>query len=264
VVDEHLESTVPGIFAAGDVANAWHPGYLRYLRVEHWANALNQGLTAGANAAGRRETYDRMPYFFSDQYDLGLEYIGHASPEDAVAIRGDLDSRTFIAFWHRDGWSPRDGGQHVGCRRRSQGIVDTAGSISAVSPRSTFPRGAQAVVEAMTVARMCLHGPRSSPCFPHHGQVHRHVPDEAHSILIGTARDRGGVPVVGQRDRVGGDELTGLCEPAVRSVEGAAAERQLAREPLGASHVVAETPRGRGLHLGAHRVRRCVEQTPLA
>ena len=103
VVDEHLESTVPGIYAAGDVANAWHPGYHRYLRVEHWANALNQGLTAGANAAGRRETYDRMPYFFSDQYDLGLEYIGHASPDDAVAIRGDLDSRTFIAFWHRDG-----------------------------------------------------------------------------------------------------------------------------------------------------------------
>ena len=73
VVDEHLESTVPGIYAAGDVANAWHPGYHRYLRVEHWANALNQGLTAGANAAGRRETYDRMPYFFSDQYDLRLE-----------------------------------------------------------------------------------------------------------------------------------------------------------------------------------------------
>jgi 3-phenylpropionate/trans-cinnamate dioxygenase ferredoxin reductase subunit len=103
VVDEHLESTVPGIYAAGDVANAWHPGYHRYLRVEHWANALNQGLAAGANAAGRRETYDRMPYFFSDQYDLGLEYIGHASPDDAVAIRGDLDSRTFIAFWYRDG-----------------------------------------------------------------------------------------------------------------------------------------------------------------
>ena len=78
VVDGHLESTVPGIYAAGDVANAWHPGYHRYLRVEHWANALNQGLTAGANAAGRRDTYDRMPYFFSDQYDLGLEYIGHS------------------------------------------------------------------------------------------------------------------------------------------------------------------------------------------
>jgi len=103
VVDEHLQSTVPGIYAAGDVANAWHPGYHRYLRVEHWANALNQGLTAGANAAGQREVYDRMPYFFSDRYDLGLEYIGHASPDDAVAIRGDLDSRTFIAFWHRDG-----------------------------------------------------------------------------------------------------------------------------------------------------------------
>ena len=103
VVDEHLETTVPGIYAAGDVANAWHPGYQRYLRIEHWANALNQGLTAGANAAGQPDTYDRMPYFFSDQYDLGLEYIGHASPDDAVAIRGDLGSRAFIAFWHRGG-----------------------------------------------------------------------------------------------------------------------------------------------------------------
>lgn len=102
VVDEHLESRVAGIFAAGDVANAWHPHYRRHLRVEHWANALNQGITAGHNAAGNREPYARLPYFFSDQYDLGLEYIGHAESNDAVTIRGDRDTREFIAFWHRD------------------------------------------------------------------------------------------------------------------------------------------------------------------
>ncbi|HZB40892.1 MAG TPA: oxidoreductase C-terminal domain-containing protein, partial [Ilumatobacter sp.] len=73
------------------------------LRVEHWANALNQGTTAGLNAAGGTERYTRLPYFFSDQYDLGLEYVGHASIDDAVIIRGDRHSREFIAFWHRDG-----------------------------------------------------------------------------------------------------------------------------------------------------------------
>ena len=102
VVDEHLETSVAGIFAAGDVANAWHPHYQRHLRVEHWANALNQGITAGRNAAGNRDSYTRLPYFFSDQYDLGLEYVGHGSSDDAVTFRGDRDSREFIAFWHRD------------------------------------------------------------------------------------------------------------------------------------------------------------------
>jgi 3-phenylpropionate/trans-cinnamate dioxygenase ferredoxin reductase subunit len=103
VVDEYLETGVAGIFAAGDVANAWHARYQRHLRLEHWANALNQGITAGRNAFGRREPYTRLPYFFSDQYDLGLEYVGHAGGDDAVTIRGDRHSREFIAFWHRDG-----------------------------------------------------------------------------------------------------------------------------------------------------------------
>jgi 3-phenylpropionate/trans-cinnamate dioxygenase ferredoxin reductase subunit len=101
-VDEHLESTVPGIYAAGDVANAWHPRYRRHLRVEHWANARHQGSTAGRNAGGRRDVYDRIPYFFSDQYDLGLEYVGRASADDEVIVRGDLAERQFIVFWHRD------------------------------------------------------------------------------------------------------------------------------------------------------------------
>jgi 3-phenylpropionate/trans-cinnamate dioxygenase ferredoxin reductase subunit len=103
VVDERLATSVDGIYAAGDVASAWHPHYRRHVRVEHWSTALNQGGTAGRNAAGAAESYDRLPYFFSDQYDLGLEYVGLASADDEVIVRGDLDARELIAFWHRDG-----------------------------------------------------------------------------------------------------------------------------------------------------------------
>ena len=103
VVDQYLESGVQGIYAAGDVASAWHPHYRRNVRVEHWANALNQGAAAGRNAAGRHEPYDRLPYFFSDQYDLGMEYVGLGAPSDDLVVRGDLDGREFVAFWHRDG-----------------------------------------------------------------------------------------------------------------------------------------------------------------
>jgi 3-phenylpropionate/trans-cinnamate dioxygenase ferredoxin reductase subunit len=103
VVDEHLQSSAPGVYAAGDVASAWHPHYRQRLRVEHWANALNQGVTAGTNAAGGTEIYTRLPYFFSDQYDLGLEYVGYSEPGDTVVVRGNRDEREFIAFWQRDG-----------------------------------------------------------------------------------------------------------------------------------------------------------------
>ena len=103
VVDEQLRSSAPDVYAAGDIASAWHPHFRRHLRVEHWANALNQGITAGGNAAGGADAYDRLPYFFSDQYDLGMEYVGYADPDDAVVVRGSTADREFIAFWHRDG-----------------------------------------------------------------------------------------------------------------------------------------------------------------
>ena len=99
VVDETLVTADPRIFAAGDVANAWHPSLRRRLRVEHWANALNQGSAAGRNLLGRGEAYDRLPYFFSDQYDLGLEYSGHATESAEVVFRGTPATREFIAFW---------------------------------------------------------------------------------------------------------------------------------------------------------------------
>ena len=103
VVDEYLQTSARAIYAAGDVATAWHPHYGKHVRVEHWANAFNQGLVAGANAVGGTEMYSRLPYFFSDQYDLGMEYVGHSQPGDRVVTRGDLAGREFIAFWQRDG-----------------------------------------------------------------------------------------------------------------------------------------------------------------
>ncbi len=102
VVDEHLESSVPGVFAAGDVANAHHPFYGRHLRVEHWANALNQGPVAARAMLGKEVAYDEIPYFFSDQYEVGMEYSGFATSWDEVVFRGDVAAREFIAFWLED------------------------------------------------------------------------------------------------------------------------------------------------------------------
>ena len=102
IVDERLESNAPGVFAAGDVANARNPFYGRHLRVEHWANALNQGPAAARSMLGQDVSYDEIPYFFSDQYDAGMEYSGHAADWDEVVFRGDVAAREFIAFWLRD------------------------------------------------------------------------------------------------------------------------------------------------------------------
>jgi 3-phenylpropionate/trans-cinnamate dioxygenase ferredoxin reductase subunit len=102
VVDQRLATTNPAIFAAGDVASAWHPFYERHIRVEHWANALNQGALAAQGMLGRDVAYSRLPYFFSDQYEVGMEYSGLATDWDRVVFRGDPASREFIAFWLRD------------------------------------------------------------------------------------------------------------------------------------------------------------------
>jgi 3-phenylpropionate/trans-cinnamate dioxygenase ferredoxin reductase component len=99
LVDEHLQTTAPGVFAAGDVAGAQHSFYRQRIRVEHWANALRQGPAAARNMLGAAEPYDCLPYFFSDQYDVGMEYSGFARTWDRVVFRGDPASREFIAFW---------------------------------------------------------------------------------------------------------------------------------------------------------------------
>jgi 3-phenylpropionate/trans-cinnamate dioxygenase ferredoxin reductase subunit len=102
VVDEKLETSAPGVYAAGDVANARHPFYGRHIRVEHWANALNQGPAAAKNMLGMAEPYEEIPYFFSDQYETGMEYSGYASDWDEVVFRGAVGDREFVAFWLKD------------------------------------------------------------------------------------------------------------------------------------------------------------------
>ena len=132
LVDSTLRSSAPDIWAAGDVASALHPFYDgRRVRVEHWANALNQGPVAARNMLGAEEPYDRLPYFFSDQYDAGMEYSGLASGTDEVVIRGDLASRELIAFWVAEGrvlagmnlnvWDVNDAVQAL---IRSRAVVD--------------------------------------------------------------------------------------------------------------------------------------------
>jgi 3-phenylpropionate/trans-cinnamate dioxygenase ferredoxin reductase subunit len=98
-VDEFLATSAPGIYAAGDIAAAWHPRYGRRLRIEHWDNAIRQGRAAAANMLGAAEPYVRTPYFYSDQFDLGMEYRGHAPAWEQVVVRGDLGAREFLAFW---------------------------------------------------------------------------------------------------------------------------------------------------------------------
>jgi 3-phenylpropionate/trans-cinnamate dioxygenase ferredoxin reductase component len=103
LADAHLQTGAPNVFVAGDVANAYHPFYDERIRVEHWANALHQGPLAARTMLGHDDVYDRLPYFFSDQYDVGMEYSGHATGADRVVLRGDPASREFIAFWLAEG-----------------------------------------------------------------------------------------------------------------------------------------------------------------
>jgi 3-phenylpropionate/trans-cinnamate dioxygenase ferredoxin reductase component len=97
-VDSSLRASNPDIFAVGDIADAEHPLFGR-VRTEHWANALKQPGTAAASMLGKQAEYAELPYFFTDQYDLGMEYVGHAPRYDRVVFRGDVDGRQFVAFW---------------------------------------------------------------------------------------------------------------------------------------------------------------------
>jgi 3-phenylpropionate/trans-cinnamate dioxygenase ferredoxin reductase subunit len=100
-VDAGLHTADPDIYAAGDVASAFHPRLGKHIRVEHWANALNQPQTAAKSMLGQDVAYDKVPYFFTDQYDLGMEYSGYVEPDgyDEVVFRGSGPGREFIAFW---------------------------------------------------------------------------------------------------------------------------------------------------------------------
>jgi 3-phenylpropionate/trans-cinnamate dioxygenase ferredoxin reductase component len=97
--DERLRTSAPDVFAAGDVAAAVHPRFGRRIRVEHWANAGDQGTYVAKSMLGSEEPYAALPYFFSDQYDLGLEYLGLHTADDRLVTRGDVDGAQFQAFW---------------------------------------------------------------------------------------------------------------------------------------------------------------------
>lgn len=103
LVDEHLRTSDPQVLAVGDVANARSSVTGERLRVEHWDNAIRQGKLAARVLLGEDAAYDWAPYFFTDQYDLGMEYVGHGGADDEVVIRGDRASGEFIAFWVREG-----------------------------------------------------------------------------------------------------------------------------------------------------------------
>jgi 3-phenylpropionate/trans-cinnamate dioxygenase ferredoxin reductase component len=125
LADAALRTSDPDIFAAGDVASAWHPLLGRRVRVEHWANALHGGPAAARSMLGQEVSYDRVPYFYSDQYDLGMECSGLPEPGhyDQVIWRGDTAARQFIAFW-------LDGGRVVA--GMNVNVWDVTGDIQAL------------------------------------------------------------------------------------------------------------------------------------
>ncbi|GAA1104555.1 hypothetical protein GCM10009668_24720 [Nocardioides dubius] len=102
LVDAALQTSHPDIVAVGDIAEAEHPAFERRVRVEHWANAQNQPAIAARTLLGKEAVYDRQPYFFTDQFDLGMEYRGLASDPENVVVRGDLAGE-YLAFWLDDG-----------------------------------------------------------------------------------------------------------------------------------------------------------------
>ena len=105
VLNQHLRTSHPDIYAAGDVANAYHPLLGRPIRVEHWANARRQAAVAARSMLGQDASYDRLPYFYSDQYDLSMEYTGYIEPDadHDVVLRGDPGKGGYIAFWLEHG-----------------------------------------------------------------------------------------------------------------------------------------------------------------
>ncbi|NYD41100.1 NAD(P)/FAD-dependent oxidoreductase [Nocardioides panaciterrulae] len=137
LVDARLRTLDPHVYAAGDVANHDHPTLGR-LRVEHWDNAIEQGKHAARAMLGDDQPYDRLPYFFTDQYDLGMEYVGHVGPDgyDEVVVRGDRERRILTAFWvrndrvvagmHLNDWDAMDSIRQVVGSPRSQAQETTA------------------------------------------------------------------------------------------------------------------------------------------
>ena len=103
VVDQYCATSVHGIYAAGDVANHYHPVFRRHIRVEHWQNAMRQGDNAARNMLGERIPYDEIPWFWSDQYDANIQYAGHHTSYDQLIVRGELDGGSYAVFYLNSG-----------------------------------------------------------------------------------------------------------------------------------------------------------------
>ena len=148
MVDEHCRASVDGVFAAGDVANHYHPIFGRRIRVEHWDNARRQGRAAALNMMGRDTPYDEIHWFWSDQYEHTIQYAGYHREWDDLVIRGSLESRSFAGFYMLDGRV-----QAVVSVDRPADVQDAMGIIRAggrARPREAPRRGRGARLTRMT------------------------------------------------------------------------------------------------------------------
>jgi 3-phenylpropionate/trans-cinnamate dioxygenase ferredoxin reductase component len=136
VVDEFCRTGVEGIYAAGDVANHYHPVFERRMRVEHWQNALKQGPAAAKSMLGKGEPYDEIPWFWSDQYDFNLQYAGFHTEWDDLIVRGSMEERNFVAFYRKDGRVlAAVAGNRGRDLRRSMPLIKEGGMIDAIKLR---------------------------------------------------------------------------------------------------------------------------------
>ena len=136
LVDASLRTSHPDVFAAGDVARAWHPLLEQRVRVEHWTNASWQPRVAAQAMLGADVVYDRLPHFFSDQYDMSMEYTGYVGRDgyDDVVVRGDPAGRSYLAFWLRGGRAIA--GMSVNNPRASRDITALVRSAAPIDPRN--------------------------------------------------------------------------------------------------------------------------------
>lgn len=131
VVDELCRTTIPGIFAAGDVTNHYHPLAGRTVRVEHWQNALKQGAAAALSMIGRPQPYGDVHWFWSDQYDHNLQYAGFLAGWDEMIVRGSIEERNFVAFYLKGGKLQAAVGLNRGREvRRSMPLIRAGSQVS--------------------------------------------------------------------------------------------------------------------------------------
>jgi 3-phenylpropionate/trans-cinnamate dioxygenase ferredoxin reductase subunit len=126
IVDQFCRTNVDGVYAAGDVANHEHPLFQRQMRVEHWDNALKQGAAAARNMMGTEASFADPHWFWSDQYDVNLQYMGFATEWDELVVRGSLEDRNFVGFYVKDGIVDAVVGMNRGREvRRAAGVIQS-------------------------------------------------------------------------------------------------------------------------------------------